>query len=491
MKILFVASEMEPLAKVGGLADVVGTLPLELQGLGCDVRVVVPFYRDVRENLHRLQIKSKVLRGEIATAIDWLVHRGRIRKINLGGVLVYLLVNESLYDRKYIYGSPHGDYEDNDIRFGFLSLGALEVAKSQGFKPDIIHCHDWQTALIPISLRWRKHLREDPFFKSSKVVFTIHNLAFQGLYGRELLDRFGLPEEIFTPSGIEFYGRVNLLKGAIVYSDSVTTVSETYAEEIKTPEYGCGLEGVLREVAATSGRLLGILNGIDYERWNPSTDRRIYANFSAEDLAARAPNKLMLSKELGLGGGASKPLIGMVTRLTEQKGVDLVVESLPEIFSIGYQLVILGTGEKRLERMLKEAEHCFSGDIRVVLGFDETLARRIYAGSDMYLMPSRFEPCGIGEMIALRYGSIPVVRATGGLKDTVRDHTRNPESSNGFVFRDFSKESLIDALARAALTYGDKDEWCGLMRRAMRDDYSWRRSSRKYLDLYNSLLKRV
>lgn len=490
MNILFVASEMEPLAKVGGLADVVGTLPLELRGLGCDVRVVIPFYREVGESLRRLKIRTKAHRAEIATAIDWHVHRGKIKEINLGGVPVYLLVNESLYDRTYIYASPDGDYEDNDIRFGFLSLGALEVVKSQGFKPDIIHCHDWQTALIPISLRWRKHLRDDPFFKGSKVVFTIHNLAFQGLYGRELLEKFGLSDEIFTPQGVEFYGRVNLLKGAILYADSVTTVSETYAEEIKTPEYGCGLEGVLREIAATPGRLMGILNGIDYDRWDPSSDRQIYANFSAEDLAGRATNKLMLRKELGFEGGASMPLIGMVTRLTEQKGVDLVMESLSEILSLGYQLVILGTGEEWIERILKAAERRYSGDMRVVLGFNDTLARRIYAGSDMYLMPSRFEPCGIGEIIALRYGSIPVVRATGGLRDTVRDYTQNRENSNGFVFKDFSKESLIEALARASLVYGDRAEWDGLLRRAMRDDYSWKRSSGKYLELYTNLLKR-
>ncbi|GIW48506.1 MAG: glycogen synthase 2 [Deltaproteobacteria bacterium] len=491
MRILFVSPEMEPLAKVGGLADVVGALPKELQKLGCNVRVVIPLYRQVRGYAKKAGLRLRDLKRDVTVCMDFLPYRGKIKEVVLGDVSVYLLENDIFFNREHIYSTPQGDYEDNDLRFGFLSIGALEVAKTLGFKPDIIHCHDWQTALVPVSLKWRKHLRDDPFFKESKTVFTIHNISYQGLFGKELLEKFGLPWYIFTPQGIEFYGKVNLLKGGIIYSDLVTTVSPTYAKEIKTPEYGFGLEGVLRWISQDPGRLVGVLNGIDYEVWNPKTDGALYANYDSDNLGGKLKNKVRLKEETGLSKNGNKPLIGIVSRLAEQKGIDLIVEAFPQIFDLGFQMVVLGSGDEKYERMLENAMNTYKGNLSVNIGFNDQLARRIYAGSDMFLMPSRFEPCGLGQMIALRYGSIPVVRGTGGLLDTVIDYTVDKKRGNGFVFHEFSKVSLLDALIRAISVYENEVEWRELVRRAMNEDFSWGSSSRKYLELYHSLRKKT
>lgn len=489
MNILFISPEMEPIAKVGGLADVIGALPRKLINLGCDVRVVIPFYRDAKENIEALKLECNYLGVGIITCIDWLPVEGEIHEVKIDGVTVYLLRNDSLYDREYIYTKPEGDYEDNDLRFGFLSLGALEIAKTLNFKPDIIHCHDWQTSLVPICLKWRKHLKDDPLFKDSKIIFTIHNLAFQGLFNKDLLDKFGLPWFLYTPSGIEFYGKVNLLKGGITYSDCVTTVSETYAEEIKTAQYGYGLDGILRSISQDSDNLIGILNGIDYDEWNPETDKALYRNYGVTQISERSKNKTELIKEAGLIARDDRPLLGVVSRITEQKGIDLVVESLPQIFDLGYQVVILGKGEERYERMLLAARNRFRNSLSVVLGFNDEMARKIYAGCDFFLMPSRYEPCGLGQMIALRYGSIPIVRGTGGLVDTVIDYTSSKTNGNGFVFHEFSKVSFLDALIRALSVYDNKVEWQELIQRAMKGDFSWSRSSQLYFDLYQRVSK--
>jgi len=489
LKALFVASEMEPIAKVGGLADVLGVLPLRLKKLGCDVRVVLPFYRQVKDHIEKYGLKTKEFSEEVITCIDWLPFKGGITELKIDGVTIYLLRNDSLYDREYIYSTPKGDYEDNDIRFGFLSLGALEIAKAVNFRPDIIHCHDWQSALIPICLKWRKHLKSDPFFKNTKIVLTIHNLAYQGQFGKDILDRFGLPWFLFTPQGIEFYGGVNLLKGGIAYSDSVTTVSKTYVEEIKTPRYGCGLDGILRSISNNSNNVVGILNGIDFNRWNPETDEALYFNYSINKIDGKSENKAGLRKELGMDTKDDQPLLGIVSRLTEQKGIDLLVESLPQIFDLGFQVVVLGAGEGKFERMLNGARKSYKKNLSFILGFDDKMARKIYAGSDMFLMPSRYEPCGIGQMIALRYGTIPVVRGTGGLLDTVIDDTASKKKGNGFIFYEFSKLSFLDALIRALSVFENKNEWNELIRRAMKMDFSWRRSSELYFELYKSVNK--
>lgn len=480
---------MEPIAKVGGLADVIGALPRKLIDLGCDVRVVIPFYRDARENIKSLKLRPNRLREEIITCIDWLPVKGEVHEITIHGVTVYLLRNDALYDREHIYTATEGDYDDNDLRFGFLSLGALEIAKTLNFRPDIIHCHDWQTSLVPICLKWRKRLKDDPFFRDSKLIFTIHNLAFQGQFSKDILDKFGLPWFLYTPHGIEFYGKVNLLKGGITYSDCVTTVSQTYAEEIKTAQYGYGLDGILRSISQDSNNVIGILNGIDYDEWNPQTDRALYRNYDASQIGGKSINKTELIKEVGLTPKDDQPLLGIVSRLTEQKGTDLVVDSLPQIFDLGYQVVILGDGEERYERMLVAARNRFKNSLSVVLGFNDELARKIYAGCDFFLMPSRYEPCGLGQLIALRYGSIPIVRGTGGLADTVADYTASKEKGNGFVFYEFSKVSFLDALIRALSVYDNKAELEEIIQRAMNQDFSWKRSSQLYYDLYQSVIK--
>lgn len=491
MNILFVASEMEPFVKIGGLADVIGTLPRRLAALGCDVRVVIPYYRIVKENLSKLGIKPKTLRRRLVLCMDWLPVEGGLKEIELNGVKVYFLSKDEYYDRKYIYSSPHGDYEDNDIRFGFLSLGALETAKALDFKPDIIHCHDWQTALLPICLKWRKHLRDDEFFKDTKVVFTIHNISYQGRFKREILDKFGLPEFLFTSQGLELYGESNLLKGGIIYSNLVTTVSPTYAEELKKRDYSYGLDAVLKWISRNGDNLVGILNGIDYELWNPQADSSIYENYGADSAEEKLANKHELKKELGLEPDGEKPLLGIVSKLTEQKGIDLVMESIPQILDLGYQIAIVGAGVEKYELLLGRAMRRYRKSLSVTVAVnDDELERKVYAGSDMFLISSRFEPCGLGQITALRYGSIPVARGTGGILDTVRDYSKDSEHGNGFIFYEFSTISMLDALIRAISVYERREEWSRLVSRAMKEDFSWRNSSKEYMKIYTSLLDR-
>jgi starch synthase len=488
MKVLLVASEMYPLAKVGGLADVISILPKKLKNLDCDVRVILPYYKRVKRSLSELGVAAKYLDNIITVDVGGREYIGNVKEIHLGGIPVYLLVNDALYNRDYIYCTPEGDYKDNDERFGFLSLGALEVARKVGFRPDIIHCHDWITSLLPISLKWRKGLKDDHYFKKSKTILTIHNISYQGLYDEGLLDKFDLPPSLFTFENLEFYGKVNLLKGGILYSDVVTTVSPSYAEELQTPEYGCGLDGVLRSISHEKGRLVGILNEIDYATWDPKKDNYIYSKDSQDPLDYKLRNKLGVKLDLGLNLDMNKPLIGMVTRLTEQKGVDLVIESLKQIIELGFQLVITGRGEQRYEQMLRTAQHELKDDFAIVINPDDFAVRRIYAGSDIFLMPSRFEPCGLSQMIALRYGSIPVVRGTGGLLDTIHDYKLSKDGGNGFLFYNFSKFDLLSALARVKYLYDKRTEWQRLVRRAMGRQFFWKQSSNVYFDLYNQLI---
>ncbi|MEX0999023.1 MAG: glycogen synthase GlgA [Thermodesulfobacteriota bacterium] len=489
MKVLFVATEMYPLAKVGGLADVVGILPKKLKELGCDVRVIIPFHKQVKVNLSisNFIVKDKV--EEITVNIGGQAYKGKIKEVIIGGITVYLLVNDELFDREYIYSTPDGDYDDNDARFGFLSLGALKIAKAVNFKPDIIHCHDWHTALLPILLKWRNDLNCESFFKDSKVVFTIHNISYQGLFEKEILDKFNLPQSLFTHMDLEFYGKVNLMKGGILYSNLVTTVSPTYAQELKTPQYGCGLDGVFRSISGESGKFAGILNEIDHVVWNPKNDSSIYENYGPNNSDSKSQNKLGLQRELGLDLNLNKPLIGMVSRLTEQKGVDLVVDSLRQILNLGFQVIILGSGEERYERMLKLAKQEYGENFSLILKSDGKIVRRVYAGSDIFLMPSRFEPCGIGQMIALRYGSIPVARGTGGLLDTIRNYRVYKNNGNGFLFNEFSKLSLLGALIRAMSVYQNQIEWQKLVRKAMAKQFFWTKSSKIYFEHYRKLQK--
>lgn len=480
---------MEPLAKTGGLADVIGVLPKKLNEIGCDIRVILPCYKEVKKNLKRLRLKVKDLDKEVIVSIDWLPYKGKIKETRVEGVTVYLLANDEFYDRDSLYTTPNGDYKDNDIRFGFLSLGALEIAKTVNFQPDIIHCNDWQTALTPIALKWKKHYNNDPFFIGSKVVFTIHNISYQGVFGRDFFDKFGLAGSLFNPEQLEFYGRLNLLKGGILTSDLVTTVSPTYAREIQTREYGYGLDGVLREVAR-AGKLAGIVNGIDYEDWDPEKDKALFARYGAGNLDGKYENKARLKNMLGFETNGNVPLIGVIARLAHQKGIDLIVRALHRIIDLGAELVILGTGDKGYERLLKQVSDDYVGSFKAIIGYNETKARRIYAGSDMFLMPSRFEPCGLGQLIALRYGTIPVVRGTGGLLDTITDYDEDRRHANGFIFDYFNEENMLNTIDKAISIYHDGPAWKRLVRNGMSRDFSWKRSSKEYLRHYKDLFAR-
>ncbi|MFI5322042.1 MAG: glycogen synthase GlgA [Thermodesulfobacteriota bacterium] len=490
IKVLFIASEMEPLAKTGGLADVIGVLPKKLNDIGCDTRVVLPYYKEVEKNLRKLKLDVKTLSQEVLVSIDWLAYRGKIKETKVEGVTVYLLCNEEFFDRDSLYTTQNGDYPDNDVRFGFFSLGALEIAKALKFKPEIIHCNDWQSAMAPIALKWKKHYNNDPFFQDSKLVFTIHNISYQGIYGKEILDKFGLNQSLFNTEHLEFYRRVNLLKGGIITSDLVTTVSPTYAREIRTREYGYGLDGVLR-VIASEGKLVGILNGIDYDDWDPETDKSIFFNYGYSNLEGKFQNKAKLKSILGFNGNGHKPLIGVISRLALQKGVDLVVRSLNSILDLNVDLIVLGKGDKRYERLLQNVSDDYRGNFKAIIGYDENKARRIYAGCDMFLMPSRFEPCGLGQLISLRYGTVPIVRGTGGLIDTIVDYSENTESGNGFIFKHFNEHDMIDSIERALTVYKNHEEWVSLIKDGMRMDYSWKTSSNVYLKHYKRLLEKT
>lgn len=473
MKVLFVSSEVDPLAKTGGLADVASSLPKALKKLGVDVRIIMPYYNRFVEGKGFEFEKTGI---QFSLNLGGIQRRGEYLATELvPGLPVYLLRNDDFFDRENLYGTPEGDYSDNHLRFAFLDYGVYEFIKHSGFIPHIIHINDWQTGLIPL-LKLKKYKEIN-----SKVLLTIHNLAYQGLFPREILPEIGLDEDVFHVEGVEFYGKVNFLKAGIVYSDAINTVSPSYAEEIQTEEYGHGLEGVLRK---RRDRLYGILNGLDYEVWNPATDKDIYFNYSVENvLEGKRRNKEGLLQEIGLKG-IEKPLVGIVSRLVQQKGFDLFPEIMDKLLKLDLNMVVLGSGDKVYQEMFEDFSHRFDS-LYVNIGFDPVLARKIYAGSDMFLMPSMYEPCGLGQLISMRYGTVPVVRKTGGLKDTVRDVK---EGGYGFVFEKYSPDELFEAVRRAVdFYYNNQKEWENIVRKIIQLDFSWNASAKKYLNLYKEL----
>lgn len=486
MKILVIISEFEPLTKVGGLGEVTSSLARELRNLGCEVKIVLPFYKDIKTNIKKLGLHPKSARIKLEVCIDWLPVKGKVFYLNVNGVDCYLIDNPDLYNRNYIY-NPYisGDNDDN-VRFGFFALSALQLSKSLGFKPDIIHCHDWQTAFVPLMLRWRKHLKDDEYFKNSKIIFTIHNLSYQGIFNKDTLNIFGLPEFLLTSQDLDHQGSINLMKAGILFSDLITTVSKTYSREILNPEYGCGIDKILRMVNQDSKKLVGILNGIDYTKWDPATDKYIYKNYSIDSIKSKDENKKKLLNEFNFALDYDKPLLGLISKLTDQRGVDLLIESVSQILDLGFQILVLGTGDIKYHKKLQHIRNRYKKNIGVIFKQDDTVARKIYSGADMILMPSRFEPCGLVQMIALKYGTIPVVRATGGLVDTVRDYNMH-EKPTGFLFNQYSKVSLLDTLVRAVTVYEHKDEWTRLIKNAMAEDFSWNSSAKMYLDLFDKI----
>ncbi|MGB9605741.1 MAG: glycogen synthase GlgA [Bryobacteraceae bacterium] len=466
-RVLMVASEATPLAKVGGLGDVVGSLAVALRSLGVEAAVALPRYSGMPlDGARRVYQDLRVWFGPTCYATNVYLREDRAP---------YFLVDcPVLYDRPGIYGPPGGDFADNHVRFAVLARAALTLARHV-FRPRILHCHDWQAALVPVYLR--TIFRYDPTFAAVRTVLTIHNLGYQGIYPQATLQEIGLDEEAANAAGLEFFGKINLLKGGISSSDRITTVSPTYAREIQTPELGFGLDGLLRQ---RSDALIGILNGADYSEWNPETDPYIAAHYSADDLSGKAVCKRDLLAEFGLPAEPERPVIGMVSRLDSQKGFDLIREAAGELLAEDLLLVVLGTGNPEYEQFLRELAAAHPDRASVRIAFDNRLAHKVEAGADIFLMPSRYEPCGLNQIYSLRYGTVPVVRATGGLEDTV-------DESTGFKFRDYNPQAMMEALRAALAAWRDRPRWQTMMRAGMHKDFSWRASAARYAELFHQL----
>ncbi|HEX3033061.1 MAG TPA: glycogen synthase GlgA [Bacillota bacterium] len=474
---LYVATEVAPFAKTGGLADVAGSLPTALSRLGHQVIVVMPGYSQIKQEKIRVTEFPVPVNGHREAALVSQIADG---SDNGDQVPVYLMGNFQYFDREAMYGC-----QDDGERFAFFCRAVLEMLPRLDFQPDIIHCNDWQTG--PICLLLQEEYRKQPFYRNTASIYTIHNLQYQGIFGKEALGWLGLGEEYFDPDSLEFYGRINFTKGGLVYSDKINAVSETYAREIQTPEFGEGLEGVLQQRFRD---LAGIVNGIDHAEYDPEHDTTLKYNYSAAHPEPKGQNKFELQKELGLDQ-EDVPLLGLVSRLVEQKGLSLVEEILPDLLKRQVQLVFLGSGDPAYEKLFTSLAAKYPGRVSAVISFDSALAKRIYAGADIFLMPSRFEPCGLGQLIALRYGTIPVVRKTGGLADTIRDYDHETEG-NGFVFEAYEARNFLQALERALTLYQqDRKAWDELVRLAMSEDCSWAKSALAYQQLYGEALKKV
>lgn len=489
LNILFASSEVEPFAKTGGLADVSGALPQAIKDLGHEIRIIMPKYRSVDERKFRLH---EVLRlKEIDIPVGHEVEKASVRSCILTNtkskIQVYFLANESLFNRSGIYVNPesHKDYADNDKRFIFFCRGVLETLKRLGWQPDIIHCNDWQTGLIPAYLKTL--YQNDPFFSRVKTIFTVHNMAYQGSFEKNSFMKTHLPEELFVPDGIEFYGNLNFMKAGLVYADVITTVSERYAQEIQSSdEYGSGMSGILQKRRAD---LFGILNGVDYSIWNPEADILIPQKYDAKNLDGKYTDKAELLRRFRLECRESTPLIGSISRLAGQKGFDLIGEIADDFLKLDVQYVLLGSGEKKYQDLFETIQKRYPQKVGVHFGFDNELAHLIEAGSDMFLMPSRYEPCGLNQLYSLRYGTIPIVHATGGLEDTIEDHDASTGNGTGFKFTRYDGKELLRAIERAVGIYANKSAWRKMMKQAMQKDFSWESSARKYVSLYKNILK--
>jgi len=465
-----VGSEAQPFAKTGGLADVLGALPAALAALGHQVDLVLPHYRGIPDGAPG---------GRVTVGLGGQPVEGRASVHAEAGVRVVLLACDRYFARDSLYGADGRDYPDNPKRFAFLARAALAWASSAGVRYDVVHAHDWQAGLVPLLAR-----QGGPAVAEAAVVQTIHNLAYQGVFDASWLPRLGLGWEVFRVEALEYWGRISFLKAGVVFADTVTTVSPRYAGEIQTPEYGCGFEGILRGRAAD---LVGILNGIDYDRWNPAVDVHLPAPFDASNLEGKRAAKRALLEEYGLPAGAGtleRPLVGLVSRLVDQKGFDLLEQVADELPRLGATFVLLGSGERRYEDLWLALAARYPDRIGARIGFDEGLAHRIEAGADLFLMPSRFEPCGLNQMYSLRYGTLPVVRATGGLGDTVRNLDPRTGEGTGFTFDEYSGPALVNTLRWALETYGDRTLWRRMQAAGMREDFSWAASARRYARLY-------
>lgn len=477
MKVMFAVSECVPFIKSGGLADVAGSLPKELVKQGTEVTVIMPKYKDIPEKY--LGDLEKVM--DFRVQVGWRNQYCGIEKLQQDGITFYFIDNEYYFNRQGLYG-----YFDDGERFSFFNRAVLESLSYLSYYPDIIHCHDWHTAMIPFMLnvdyKWRRE------YSQIKTVFTIHNLQFQGIMPRGALgDLLNINDDHFTTDQLEFYGNVNFMKAALVASDKVTTVSPTYMNEIQTDYYGEKLNQLLE---LRQSDLTGIINGIDEEVYNPATDDVIIQKYSNTNISGKVANKLHIQKMFGLKKDESIPVISMITRLTSQKGLELVRHVFHEIMEENVQFLVLGTGDPEFENFFREMEFKYPDKCKAYIGFDENLAHKLYAGADLFLMPSKFEPCGLGQLIALQYGNIPIVRETGGLNDTVYSYNESTNSGNGFSFTNFNAHDMLYTIRRALQIYQDKDVWSTIVKNAMTMDNSWAQSAFKYNQLYAELISR-
>lgn len=479
LRVLFVTSEEVPFAKVGGLADVSRSLPKALSAMGHEVRVVLPYYKSTSRQKLKLVTEAKNVKDSLS---------GRFSGFNVfseysEGVTTYFIDKKIYFKRKHIYGTELGDYPDNALRFGFFSKAVLALIKKLPFTPDIIHTNDWQTALVPYYLKFK--FDKGKTFGGIKTLFTIHNMAYQGIFNRRFMKLLGIAPEFFSDQRLEFFGKISFMKSGILYSDAINTVSRSYAREILTYEYGSGLDGLLNKF---KHKLFGIPNGVDYGIWDPAMDKLIARNYGPDSIENKKDCKIDLLKEAGLSVSENKPVLGVITRFTYQKGMDILARAIDDIIKLDVAMVILGSGEAYYNRLFRNISARYPDKIYFCQEFNDKLAHKIEAGSDIFLMPSRYEPCGLNQMYSIKYGTVPVVRATGGLDDVVIDFDSDMGKGNGFKFVAAEKDELVSALRRALLVYGNKDLWGKLMRNGMSYDFSWTRSAREYVDLYRRIL---
>lgn len=489
LNIVYVASEATPYSKTGGLADVAGALPQELASLKNKVVLFSPRYSSVDRKKHNLVDVPDLAPLSVTVAGKEFEFGLLKRNVKTPGLETYFIDSTELFGRNGLYQNPVTvkDYPDNDIRFVVFAKAVLLSLEKLGFKPDIVHANDWQAAMIVAYLKTTE--RENPFFAGVKSVLTIHNVAYQGIFPAERFDRLGVDRSLLYPmSPFEYWGKVNLLKAGVIYADVVNTVSKTYAEEIQTTdEYGYGLEGVLRDRRSV---IFGVVNGVDYELWSPERDALIAKKFSADTLDDKLANKqsLLLTSKLSKDR-LDKPLIGVISRLAPQKGFDLIAKIAEELFALDFTFILLGTGDKVYHKLFEGLQTKHPDRIKVNLTFDNTLAHQIEAGADMFLMPSRYEPCGLNQLYSLKYGTVPIARKTGGLADTIIDETSNKGKGTGFLFEEYEGEALLKCVESALALYRNKRSWKALMKRGMKKDFSWKKSAKEYLALYARALE--
>lgn len=476
LKILILAAEIVPFIKVGGLADVVGALPKSLKALGHDIRLVMPRYGQV--DVERFGLTTVL--ENVSVDMSTFQVSVCVRQSSIGDAIpVYMIDSPRYFERENIYG-----YTDDGERFILFCRGALEAMRALNWSPDIIHCHDWHTGIVP---NWMHTIyRDDAFYADAATVYTIHNLAYQGIFGYRILEVAGVAAHGFLyPQIAELANVVDIMGRGILFADAITTVSERYAQEILTPTFGEKLDHLLR---SRRDRLFGILNGLDYEEMNPATDRYIQSNFDAQSLDERAENKRALQEQAHLPVQAEAPMLAMISRLTDQKGFDMLAQIIRPLLAQGVQFVVLGIGDQHYHELFQSLAARYPEQVAIFLTFNTELAQRIYAGSDMFLMPSRFEPCGLGQLIAMRYGSVPIVRAVGGLADTVQEYDPRTGEGNGFTFTNYDPWELFAAIVRALELYRFRDIWRGLQQRGMAADHSWQASAMRYVEVYRNAM---